>query len=276
MNSVEDRQSLAKSIWPRLSLISCWGDAGSRQYLEQLKKSEPAIVVQAKGLLSTEGCVSFPMGTAGGHVPAIESTFLEFLTESSSAETLLLDRLEMGQSYEVIMTTFGGLYRYRTGDQIKVIDFHEGLPSFEFIGRTNQVIDLVGEKVPLQVLHEVTTRCLDSGSGTERFWVVAPVSSTPAYYRFYVSGLSELATLADEILLRLRENPHFVNAESLGQMAKPEIRCLPDTFTIHSFHSLKSDIGSQLGALKESRIEYSARVVACLDRISQPLEYYTI
>ena len=276
MNSVENRQSLAKSIWPRLSLISCWGDAGSRQYLEQLKKSEPAIVVQAKGLLSTEGCVSFPMGTAGGHVPAIESTFLEFLTESSSDETLLLDRLEMGQSYEVIMTTFGGLYRYRTGDQIKVIDFHEGLPCFEFIGRTNQVIDLVGEKVPLQVLQEVTSRCLEDGSGTERFWVVAPVSSTPAYYRFYVSGLSELATLADEILLRLRQNPHFVNAESLGQMAKPEIRCLPDTFTIHSFHSLKSDIGSQLGALKESRIEYSARVVACLDRISQPLENYTI
>jgi len=272
MDTVEDRQSLAKSIWPRLSLISCWGDAGSRPYLEQLKESEPDIVVQAKGLLSTEGCVSFPMGTSDGHVPAIESTFLEFLPESSNAETLLLDQLEIGESYEVIMTTFGGLYRYGTGDQIKVIDFQERLPCFEFIGRTNQVIDLVGEKVPLQVLQEVTSRCLDSESATERFWVVAPVSSTPAYYRFYVSGSRALATLEDAILLRLRENPHFVNAESLGQMVKPEIRCLPDSFTIHSFHSLKSDMGSQLGALKESKIEYSARVVACLDQISQPFE----
>ena len=272
MNSVEDRQSLAKSIWPGLSLISCWGDAGSRPYLEQLKESEPDIAIQAKGLLSTEGCVSFPFGTTGGHVPAIESTFLEFLPESSSDETLLLDRLKMGQSYEVIMTTFGGLYRYGTGDQIKVIDFNEGLPCFEFIGRTNQIIDLVGEKVPLQVLQEVTSRCLDSGSGTERFWVVAPVSSTPAYYRIYVSGLRASATLEDEILLRLRENPHFVNAESLGQMARPEIRCLPDTFTIQSFHSLKSDMGSQLGALKESKVEYSARVVARLDQLSHPLE----
>ena len=272
LNRIEDRQSLAKSIWPRLSLISCWGDAGSRQYLEQLIKSEPDIVIQAKGLLLTEGCVSFPFGTTGGHVPAIESTFLEFLPESSSDETLLLDRLEFGESYEVIMTTFGGLYRYGTGDRIRVIDFHEGLPCFEFIGRTNQVIDLVGEKVPLQVLQVVTSRCLDSGSAPERFWVVAPVSATPAYYRFYVSGSEALTTLEDEILLRLRENPHFVNAESLGQMAKPEIRYLPDTFTIHSFHSLKSDMGFQLGALKESKIEYSARVIACLDQLSQPLE----
>ena len=271
-DALRDQTSLAKSVWPRLSLISCWGDAGSKTYFKALKKLEPQIPVQAKGILSTEGCVSLPMGTSAGHLPAIESSFLEFIPESANGEVLLLDQLEIGQVYEVLITTFGGLYRYATGDQIKVTAICDGLPNFELMGRTNQMIDLVGEKVPLRVIEQATLECLGLESAPERFWVVAPVAAIPAYYRIYISGLKQSRELEKVLLNRLRKNPHFSNAESLGQIVKPEIRSLPDSFTIHSFHSLKSQLGNQLGALKESRVEYSSRVVTRLDQLSTPLE----
>tara|TARA_B100000945_G_scaffold319782_1_gene327900 strand:- start:636 stop:2285 length:1650 start_codon:yes stop_codon:yes gene_type:complete len=272
MDSLRSRESLAKVIWPQLSLISCWGDAGSKSYCEQIKQLEPDIPVQAKGLLSTEGCVSFPLGTAAGHVPAIESTFLEFIPESATGEVRLLDQLELDHVYEVVMTTYGGLYRYATGDQIKVIGFSRGLPRFEFIGRTNQVIDLVGEKVPLQSIEQAAAKFLKSETETNRFWVVAPVALTPAIFRIYISGLTDARGLRESILARLRENPHYVNAESLGQIVAPEIRSLPASFTIQSFHSLKSELGNQLGAVKESRVEYSPQVVARLNQLSKLLE----
>ena len=275
LDSLDSQESFAQSIWPHLSLISCWGDAGSKSYFDRLKALEPEIPIQAKGLLATEGAVSFPLGGMSGHVPAIESTFLEFLPTSNGRDVKLLDQLGEGEVYEVLITTFGGLYRYATGDQIKVVEIRDGLPCFEFVGRTNEIIDLVGEKVPVQVFRDVISELSEQADATERFWIVSPTVDSPAHYRIYISGSQGTAEVGESILKRMRDNPHFVNAEALGQIVPPEIRVLPDSFTMQSFQSLKTDLGFQLGALKESRVEYSSRVMSRLDQLSHPLEYHS-
>ena len=50
-----------RGIWPRLSLISCWADAVAARFLPELRERFPGIEVQPKGLLATEGFVSFPL-----------------------------------------------------------------------------------------------------------------------------------------------------------------------------------------------------------------------
>ena len=275
LDSLDNEVSLASSIWPQLSLISCWGDAGSNAYFDRLTALEPEIPIQAKGLLATEGAVSFPLAGVSGHVPAIESTFLEFLPASNGRDAKLLHQLEEGEVYEVLMTTFGGLYRYATGDQIKVVEIRDGLPCFDFVGRTNEIIDLVGEKVPVQAFRNVISELSGQAEATERFWIVSPVVESPAHYRIYISGSQGTAKVGESILKQMRNNPHFVNAEALGQIIPPVIRVLPDSFTMQSFQSLKTDLGFQLGALKESRIEYSVRVMSRLEQLSHPLEYHS-
>src|SRR4030095_13827461 len=47
-------------LWPSLRLISCWGDAAAEIPLEQLRSRFPNVLVQPKGLISTEGFVSLP------------------------------------------------------------------------------------------------------------------------------------------------------------------------------------------------------------------------
>ena len=60
-------------IWPKLALISSWADAGAASYLGQLRQLFPSVEIQPKGLLATEGCVSFPLLGRGG--PGIGSAF---------------------------------------------------------------------------------------------------------------------------------------------------------------------------------------------------------
>ena len=47
-------------IWKNLILISCWGDMNSTEYLKKIQEIFPNTVIQEKGLLATEGFISFP------------------------------------------------------------------------------------------------------------------------------------------------------------------------------------------------------------------------
>ena len=140
-----DRPDLFPRIWNNLTLISCWGDGAAQYQLQQLQTRFPGIAVQKKGLLATEGVVSFPLEQAGGSVIAYDAHFFEFI-EQASAPPRLLWEIEPGKTYTVLLTTGGGLYRYNLQDKITVTDLFGDLPVVTFVGRTNTA-DMVGEKL---------------------------------------------------------------------------------------------------------------------------------
>jgi hypothetical protein len=94
-----------REIWRALGLISCWTDAGARDPAKTVRELFPGVEIQPKGLLATEGVVSFPLGN--DHPLAIRSHFLEFLDESD--EVAQAHQLRLGATYKVLLTTGGGL-----------------------------------------------------------------------------------------------------------------------------------------------------------------------
>lgn len=60
-----------------------------------------------------------------------DSVFYEFkpTNEESSHELLTLDQLELGKSYELIVTTLSGLYRYRTQITLLVVGHYHDTPT---------------------------------------------------------------------------------------------------------------------------------------------------
>ena len=48
------------------------------------------------------------------------------------SKVLFIDQLEIDESYEIVITNFSGLYRYRMGDVIKIIGYHNASPIIEF------------------------------------------------------------------------------------------------------------------------------------------------
>ncbi|KAF3652031.1 putative indole-3-acetic acid-amido synthetase GH3.5 [Capsicum annuum] len=101
-----------------------------------------------------------------------------------------LSQVKIGQEYEIILTTFTGLYRYRLGDVVEVIGFHKKTPKLNFICRRKLIltvnIDKNTEK-DLQLVVERGSQILLSKSRAELvdFTSHANVAKRPGHYVIY-------------------------------------------------------------------------------------------
>jgi hypothetical protein len=73
-----------------------------------------------------------------------------------------------------VLTTGGGLYRYRLGDVVEVVGFHRRCPMLRFLGRSGAVSDLVGEKLDESFVAAALDRVLQSHGISPRFALLAP------------------------------------------------------------------------------------------------------
>ncbi|KVH95872.1 GH3 auxin-responsive promoter [Cynara cardunculus var. scolymus] len=51
-----------------------------------------------------------------------------------------LSKVKIGQQYEIVLTTFTGLYRYRLGDVVEVSGFYKGTPKLNFLCRRKLIL----------------------------------------------------------------------------------------------------------------------------------------
>ncbi|KAI3777145.1 hypothetical protein L1987_46940 [Smallanthus sonchifolius] len=76
--------------------------------------------------------------------------YFEFIPNDQSRDPtpLLLDLadLELGKEYELVITTYSGLCRYRVGDILQVKGFHNSAPQFKFIRRKNVLLSIDADK----------------------------------------------------------------------------------------------------------------------------------
>lgn len=197
-----------REIWPGLALVSCWADASSAKWIPFLQMKLGGIRIEPKGLLATEGVTSIPI--AGNARLAHECHYHEMI--DGEENHIPQNNLSIGMECEVLLTTSGGLMRYRSGDRVRITGFKEGgLPEMRFLGRKGMVCDLVGEKLSERSVAEAL-------AGARGF--LAADASLPGYELWL-----EETDLAVGVIGRLRENPYFRQALDLGQLAP--VRSLP-------------------------------------------------
>lgn len=217
---IEDRFERAgafvgEAIWPRLQLISCWTDAWAAQALPGLRHFFPSTPIQGKGLLATEGVVSFPLWGLPAPVAAVTSHFLEFASLEDD-RVFGVHELREGATYSPLLTTRGGFARYRLPDQVRCVGFHQRAPLLRFEGRLDRGSDLRGEKLNATFAENAVRAALEEHPA--RFALLAPeLSATPGYV-VYVEGAIEPARLAADLEVRLCEAPHYGYARELGQL----------------------------------------------------------
>ena len=216
-------------VWPRLALISCWADAAAARCLGEVRALFPAVEIQPKGLIATEGMVSLPLIGRAAPVLAARCHFFEFEEERDSGHCRLAHELDRGGRYRVVLTTAGGLYRYQLGDLIEVVGFEGACPLLRFLGKRDRVSDLVGEKLAETHVREVLDRTFAALGVVPSFALLVPVEGRPARYRLYLQG----PRCASETALRaaletgLEENPYYRHALRLGQLTAAEVFVLP-------------------------------------------------
>lgn len=244
-------------LWPDLAVVSCWGDAASRPGYASLQKRLPGVKLQAKGLLATEGVMTIPLESVGGCVPCLHSHFYEFVradAPSGETETLLCDELEAGGEYSILMTTGGGLWRYRIGDRVRCVHLVGNTPILEFMGKEDGVSDLKGEKLnPHFVGRALDALRLKYNLGTT-FLMLAPSDDGSSYILLaeldHRHSPSSLSTDLDELL---QENPHYRYCRELGQLDAIRMAPVPaDAATRYLQRSIA--LGQRAGDVKPAAL----------------------
>lgn len=208
--------SPAEHLWPHLACISCWTDASSAIYARRLGDLIAHVPIEGKGLLATEAAITIPIGGSPGAVPALLSSFLEFV--DTHGQLHLCDDLAVGETYRVIATV-EGLYRYDIGDKVICIDRERHVPRLRFVGRAGVVSDLVGEKIDegfaatvIERLQVVATLVAQRGE---------PERGIAPHYELRLDHpVAELEALARHAEQFLAENPQYAYARSVGQLGR--------------------------------------------------------
>lgn len=217
-----------RRIWPRLALISCWADGASTRYVEKLRELFPGVIIQPKGLLATEGFVSLPLAGQPGAALALRSHFFEFIDDCGDVK--LAHQVERLKHYQVVITTGGGLYRYRLGDVVEVVGFANQCPLLRFVGRADRVSDLVGEKLDEAHVRDILNRALAECDVSPSFSMMVPVANEVRCYRLYLQGVNLSASQKHDLEARLEAglsaNPYYRHAVQLGQLARLEVQLL--------------------------------------------------
>lgn len=231
-------------LWPKLRLISCWGDAASDPYCNKLARQCPQSQLQRKGLLATEGVVTVP-DRRGDTRLCLHSGFYEFLDQQGQA--LLAGEIRAGRNYEVVITTAGGLYRYRTGDMVLCTGEAAGDcgPALRFLGRANVTSDLVGEKLS----ETFVNACL---SELEGFRVLVPLRRGQPHYTILLDREATGSTdgITERVEQKLKDNPHYAYARRIGQLGALQAHCVDRP--LEHYMDWAASRGMRLGDIKPS------------------------
>lgn len=224
-------------LWPDLKLISCWADASSKLFFESLKAKFLHVEFQAKGLISTESVVTVPNKT-GEPSLAVQSAFFEFLTPDKNV--LLAHELTAGESYEVVITTNGGLYRYMSGDIALCKKCSEDEVILAFQGRSGVTSDLVGEKLTEMFV----SRSLD--------FIKTPHMLLAAESGYVLFLENFLDTDEKELIKKVEENlslnPQYQYARKLGQLAEVKLLHVKNLSSLYLRY--KAHKGPRIGDIK--------------------------
>ena len=228
-------------IWEKLSLVSCWADSDSYEIFIKLKeklnpnKKNINLKFQGKGLMSTECIVSFPLeNVKNGSVAAYNSFFYEFIQVSDdkleNRSPKLLDELELGERYCVVVTTNAGLYRYNTNDIVEVTGFYHKIPIVKFVGRINNFSDIVGEKLKNSFVEKQVLTTLEENNIKGEFLLFAPVRNEigEIFYTLFLEIKKDgrkfnWKQIENEMNSSLCKAFHYEYAYKLGQLRKVRV-----------------------------------------------------
>ncbi|XP_062151065.1 indole-3-acetic acid-amido synthetase GH3.10 [Alnus glutinosa] len=199
--------SLIPKLWPNAKYVCSILTGSMQPYLKKLRHYAGELPLVSADYGSTESWIGVnvdpslpPEKVTFAVIPSF--SYFEFIPlcrqkqgrfspidDLAEDEPIPLSQVKVGQEYEIVLTTFTGLYRYRLGDVVEVAGFHKGTPKLNFICRRKLIltvnIDKNTEK-DLQLVVERGSQLL-SEAGTELvdFTSHANVANQPGNYVIY-------------------------------------------------------------------------------------------
>ncbi len=230
-------------LWPRLDTVSCWNDGSSAHFAARLASLCPQAQIEPKGLFSTEAALTLPWGGKAGCVPALTSTFTEFVDKHGKPH--LAHELDEGAQYRGVITTPGGLYRYDMGDRVRCIGHEGDVARLVFEGRTGMTSDMVGEKLT-EAFVATALSALPCAAA------LFPKSVPKPHYELWLDETANDPARAALVETALCRNPQYAYARKIGQLGAL-VPVLKAGFVTER-HLAKIHAGKRLGDMKHASL----------------------
>ncbi|XP_058091098.1 indole-3-acetic acid-amido synthetase GH3.6 [Magnolia sinica] len=111
------------------------------------------------------------------------------LNEKEQRDLVDLVDVKLGQEYELVVTTYAGLYRYRVGDVLRVAGFKNKAPQFNFICRKNVVLSIDSDKTDEVELQNAVRNAVNHlepfDASLIEYTSFADTSTIPGHYVLY-------------------------------------------------------------------------------------------
>ncbi|CAN6444312.1 unnamed protein product [Victoria cruziana] len=167
-SSLNNWYGLVPQLWPNAKYIYGIMTGSMEPYLKKLRHYAGDLPLLSSDYGSSEGWVganvnprASPEETVFTVLPDIG--YFEFIplkrevgsreTDPSAAlavynefEPVGLAEVKVGEEYEVVVTNFAGLYRYRLGDVVKIKGFYNSIPQLQFICRRSLLLTVNMDK----------------------------------------------------------------------------------------------------------------------------------
>lgn len=182
------------------------------------------------------------------------------LDKNLEFEPIGLTEVKLGEEYEIIVTNFAGLYRYRLGDIVKVMGFHNSTPELHFVCRKNLLLTINIDKnteKDLQLSVEAATKLLvDEKLELVDFTSHVDMSTDPGHYVIFweLSGDASEDTVVEccNCLDRSFVDAGYLSSRKVNAIGPLELRVLQrGTFQKILNHSLS--LGGAFSQFKTPR-----------------------
>ncbi|XVF77692.1 hypothetical protein PTKIN_Ptkin14bG0067300 [Pterospermum kingtungense] len=198
------------------------------------------------------------------------------LNEKEQQELVDLVDVKLGQEYELVVTTYAGLYRYRVGDVLRVAGFKNKAPQFNFICRKNVVLSIDSDKtdeVELQnAVKNAVNHLLPFDAALAEYTSYADTTRIPGHYVLYwelsLNGTTPIPpSVFEDCCLTIEESLNSVYRQgrvcdkSIGPL---EIKIV-ETGTFDKLMDYAISLGASINQYKTPRCVKFAPIVELLN-----------
>ncbi len=175
---------IPRNYWPGLLAAEFWLTGSVGVNVERMKPLLGNIAYFDVGYGASEGKINVPSEIGAGYgTLATFAAFYEFIPVGTD-DILTADQLVDGGEYELLLTTYSGLYRYNLQDIVKVRGFTGDTPNIEFLTKSREILNVSQEKVPAPALLETIHSYVESKGGSIHQAQVWPHNEGRCYQLF--------------------------------------------------------------------------------------------
>ncbi|CAN6477800.1 unnamed protein product [Victoria cruziana] len=232
-----DWQGIIKRIWPNIKLLDVIVTEAMAHYISSLNFYSGDLPLISTLYGSSECFFGLnlrpytkPEDTAYTILPNM--AYFEFLpvkpADDTRAEQPLdpvdLARVEVGKEYEIIVTTYSGLYRYKIGDIVRVSNFYNKAPGFHIVGRKNACLSIDVENIEesemqMAISAAELAHLMPCNAKILDYICYADVRTSPGHYVIYCE-LSPIDHIENDRLSEAINHCCVTIEESLNSMYK--------------------------------------------------------